>query len=191
MKLAAAFILVLISCCFDNSSAANAQTCLTQLLENDAPAFLQELGDLLCNYQVAKTTQNQELFMAFLNGVNKVLGGVGCTLDDLLGTNVVPTLKNAEPIADNVAEILFGFLNNTLGTISDILKNLPPLVSDFLKSLVPDASTVMNVLANLQDLKNLGCDFLESVLPKVAEILKLGGEVLGSVFNNLAVQQKN
>ncbi|XP_072002332.1 uncharacterized protein [Engystomops pustulosus] len=174
MKIAGIFLLATLVSSFDLSTGTIQNACLQQLLKNDAPQFIQDLGNLLCKYQLAKTSQNQQLFMEFLDGVNKLLGDVGCTLDSLLGIRVVPTIDNCEEIADQVADILFSFL-----------KSLPSLVSDIVDTLVPEVGALLNVLDHIQDVKNVACDVLEDILPKVADILSIGGEVLDRILNDL------
>ncbi|KAG8578592.1 hypothetical protein GDO81_010549 [Engystomops pustulosus] len=174
MKIAGIFLLATLVSSFDLSTGTIQNACLQQLLKNDAPQFIQDLGNLLCKYQLAKTSQNQQLFMEFLDGVNKLLGDVGCTLDSLLGIRVVPTIDNCEEIADQVADILFSFL-----------KSLPSLVSDIVNTLVPEVGALLNVLDHIQDVKNVACDVLEDILPKVADILSIGGEILDRILNDL------
>ncbi|XP_072002331.1 uncharacterized protein [Engystomops pustulosus] len=185
MKIAGIFLLATLVSSFDLSTGTIQNACLQQLLKNDAPQFIQDLGNLLCKYQLAKTSQNQQLFMEFLDGVNKLLGDVGCTLDSLLGIRVVPTIDNCEEIADQVADILFSFLNHILAIVSDVLKSLPSLVSDIVDTLVPEVGALLNVLDHIQDVKNVACDVLEDILPKVADILSIGGEVLDRILNDL------
>ncbi|XP_077325990.1 uncharacterized protein LOC143960885 [Lithobates pipiens] len=189
MKLAVTFLLLTLTSSLDLSAATIQNTCLIQLFQNDAPQFLQQLGNLLCKYQLAKTTQNQELFMDFLNEVNTLLEAVGCTLDSLLGIRVVPTLKNCEQIADQVAEILFDFMNNILACVADVLKDLPSVVTDVVDFLLPEVATVLKILEHIEDVKAVACDVLEDILPKVADILSLGGEILDRVLSDLGLAE--
>ncbi|KAM3925780.1 uncharacterized protein RB166_008883 [Leptodactylus fuscus] len=189
MKLAAIFLLATLASSFDLSAGTIQNACLQELLQNDAPKFIQELGNLLCKYQLAKTSQNQQLFMEFLDEVNKLLEDVGCTLDSLLGIEVVPTIENCEQIADQVADILFDFLNHILAIVSDVLNSLPSLVSDIVDTLVPEIGVVLKVLDHIQDVKNVACDVLEDILPIVAKVLSIGGEVLDRILNDLGVKR--
>uniref|UniRef100_A0A803JT02 Uncharacterized protein n=1 Tax=Xenopus tropicalis TaxID=8364 RepID=A0A803JT02_XENTR len=190
MKFAVAFLLVIISGHFDNSGATVQQSCLDQLFQKDAPEFVQQLGNLLCNYQLAKKTQNQELFIAFLKGVNSILGNVGCTVDDLLGIKMVPTLQNAEDIADKVAIILFDFLNSIFATVSDVLNDLPSVLSDIVDTLLPEVAAALKVLEHIEDVKDATCDVLEDLLPVVADVLKLGGDILTDIYNDLGIKEE-
>uniref|UniRef100_A0A803KBY7 Uncharacterized protein n=1 Tax=Xenopus tropicalis TaxID=8364 RepID=A0A803KBY7_XENTR len=175
MKFAVAFLLVIISGHFDNSGATVQQSCLDQLFQKDAPEFVQQLGNLLCNYQLAKKTQNQELFIAFLKGVNSIL---------------VPTLQNAEDIADKVAIILFDFLNSIFATVSDVLNDLPSVLSDIVDTLLPEVAAALKVLEHIEDVKDATCDVLEDLLPVVADVLKLGGDILTDIYNDLGIKEE-
>ncbi|XP_077117250.1 uncharacterized protein LOC143773780 [Ranitomeya variabilis] len=190
MKFAVIFLLATFASSLDLSTGTVQNSCLQQLLKNDAPKFIQELGNLLCKYQLAQTSQNQQLFMAFLDGVNTLLEDVGCSLDILLGIKVVPTIENCEQIADQVAGTLFDFLNHTLAIVADVLKSLPSLVSDIVDTLVPEIGTVLNVLDHIQHVKKVSCDLLEDILPAVTEILSIGGEVLDRILNDLDLAHK-
>ncbi|KAM4036426.1 uncharacterized protein ACNLHF_015368 [Anomaloglossus baeobatrachus] len=190
MKIPAIFLLAFLASSFDLSTGTVQNACLQQLLQNDAPKFIQELGNLLCKYQLAKTSQNQELFMQFLEGVNALLEDGGCTLDSLLGIRVVPTIQNCEQIADQVADILFDFMNHILAIVADVLNSLPSLVSDIVDTLVPEIGVVLKVLDHIQDVKNVACDVMEDILPKVAEIMSIGGEILDRILNDLDLAEK-
>ncbi|OCT88645.1 hypothetical protein XELAEV_18017275mg [Xenopus laevis] len=182
MKLVVPFLLVIISCHFDNSGATVQQSCLDQLFQKDAPEFVQQLGNLLCNYQLAKKAQNQELFIVFLKGVNSILGNVGCTVDDLLGVKMVPTLENAEEVADKVAIILFNFLDSILATVSDVLNDLPSILSDIVDALLPEVAAALKILEHINNIKDVTCDVLEDLLPIVVDVLKLGGDILTDIY---------
>ncbi|MEE6510006.1 hypothetical protein FKM82_028901 [Ascaphus truei] len=189
MKITVAFLLVTLSCYFGKSATTVQENCLTQLFEKDAPGFVKQLGNLLCNYQLAKKMQNQDIFIEFLNKVNNILEDVGCTVDDLLGTKVVPTLENAEEIADRVAVILFNFLDDLLSSVVNVLENLPPLVSDIMDTLLPEVVAVLDALQHVKDVKNLACDVMEDLLPKVATVLEFGGDILDNILNDLGLEE--
>uniref|UniRef100_A0A803JJV1 Uncharacterized LOC116409722 n=1 Tax=Xenopus tropicalis TaxID=8364 RepID=A0A803JJV1_XENTR len=111
MKIAVVFLLVALSSYID-AAPTQPSGCLEQLLESNAPNLLQSVGDLLCNYQVAKQQANGALFINFLNEVNTLLGNIGCTITDILGTDVTINPSNAEEIADAVAAKLFQFVGD-------------------------------------------------------------------------------
>ncbi|KAM3924804.1 uncharacterized protein RB166_008160 [Leptodactylus fuscus] len=111
MKIASAFLLVALSCFLDTSSATVQGNCLTELVENGAPTLVVKLGNLLCKYQMAKLTENQQLYASFLDELGVVLKEIGCTMDDLMGTHVVITMDKVQVIADKVALVIFDVLN--------------------------------------------------------------------------------
>ncbi|CAH2277260.1 Hypothetical predicted protein [Pelobates cultripes] len=92
--------------------------CLIQLLKKDAPALLQNLGNLLCDYRVAQKEQNIALFMNFLNQVENIL---------------VVTAQNAEYLSEQVAIVLFQFVEDIIQRVMKILEDIP-IVRDFVVS---------------------------------------------------------
>ncbi|XP_075062094.1 uncharacterized protein LOC142150808 [Mixophyes fleayi] len=133
--------------------------CLIQLLKKDAPALLQNLGNLLCNYRVAQKEQNAAYFISFLEQVENVLKQVGCSLNNLLGTKVVINAQNAENLANKVAVILFQFLEDIIARVMKILNDVPLT----------------------EDVRDLTCGLLESVLGKIARILSIVADVTGGL----------
>ncbi|MEE6517474.1 hypothetical protein FKM82_027688 [Ascaphus truei] len=133
--------------------------CLTQLLKKDASVLLQNLGNLLCNYKVAQKEQNIAMFIAFLNQVNNVLKEVGCSLNNLLGTKVVINSQDAEQLADQVALILFQFVENIIAKVVKVLNDVPLT----------------------EDIRDLACGVLEDVLAKVSRVLNIVAEVTGGL----------
>ncbi|KAM4675993.1 uncharacterized protein O3C94_008629 [Discoglossus pictus] len=188
MKFAIAFLLVTLTYCYDTVNADIQDACLDKLFQNDAPQFLKSLGNLLCKYQIAKEQQNQDLFLEFLNGVNSLLEGVGCTVDDLLGIDVVPTLENAEKIADSVATVLFNFVNALLSSVTSVLKDLPSFLTDIVEDIVPETAALLDILEHINDVKDVACDVLVKILPEVAEILEIGGHILEKVMDDLGIK---
>ncbi|XP_075455089.1 ranaspumin-like [Ascaphus truei] len=103
MKTAVAFLLVALSCCFDSSAATKIKaSCLTVVLQRDAPALLLKLHDLLCLYQQGKDENNEELYKRFLKELNITLKDAGCSLDEVLKTHGV--LENVGDQAGKVAD---------------------------------------------------------------------------------------
>ncbi|KAG8578587.1 hypothetical protein GDO81_010545 [Engystomops pustulosus] len=155
MKIASAFLLVALSCFLDTSSATVPVNCLTSLVENGAPTLIVKLGDLLCKYQQAKLSENQQLYSNFLDELQVVLNEVGCTMDDLLGIHVVKTMDNVDVIADKVALVIFDVLNGL------------PLTTKFMEVA---CGTLEHVLAKLKGI-------LESVRQTIDHVVnKLGAQ---------------
>ncbi|OCT88644.1 uncharacterized protein LOC108710580 [Xenopus laevis] len=143
--------------------------CLVTLLKNDAPLLLEKLGTLLCNYKVAQQEQNIALFMDFLNQVNSVLKKVGCSLNNIIGRKVVITSQNAEQLADQVAIVLFQFVEDIISRVMKILEDLP-IIRDF-----------VNDVPLTQDLRNVACGVMEHVIAKVTKILVLVADITGGL----------
>ncbi|KAG8578589.1 hypothetical protein GDO81_010547 [Engystomops pustulosus] len=127
MKVAVVFLIAAFASSFEAASVTR-YNCLEQLFKNDAPLLLQSMATLLCDYKLAKSQQNAELFEQFLIKVNALLEKVGCTIDNILGTNVTITLQDAEQLGDNVANILFGFLESIIAKVTKILDDIPFMV---------------------------------------------------------------
>ncbi|XP_068128960.1 uncharacterized protein [Hyperolius riggenbachi] len=143
--------------------------CLIQLLKKDAPALLEKLGTLLCNFNVAQKEQNMAYFMSFLEEVDTILQQVGCTLSNLLGFNVVITAADAESIANQVYVILFQFLEDIIARVMKILEEIP-ILGDFI-----------NDVPLTQDIRHLACSVLEMYLNKIAKILTIVADVTGGL----------
>ncbi|KAM5171963.1 uncharacterized protein ACMZJ9_004794 [Mantella aurantiaca] len=128
--------------------------CLIDLLKKDAPALLQNLGTLLCNFRVAQKEQNIAYFMSFLEEVDNILKQVGCSLNNLLGFKVVINSADAEGLANEVSIILFQFMEDIIARVMKILEEIP-IIGDFINDVplnkdVRDlACSVLNVIADV------------------------------------------
>uniref|UniRef100_A0A803JRV6 Uncharacterized LOC116409722 n=1 Tax=Xenopus tropicalis TaxID=8364 RepID=A0A803JRV6_XENTR len=160
MKIAVVFLLVALSSYID-AAPTQPSGCLEQLLESNAPNLLQSVGDLLCNYQVAKQQANGALFINFLNEVNTLLGNIGCTITDILGTDVTINPSNAEEIADAVAAKLFQF-------VKDI-----PIIGD----IVGDQTLT-------GDVRHFACGVLVDILTFADKVMQIAAEIAGIFAKN-------
>ncbi|KAE8614790.1 hypothetical protein XENTR_v10008311 [Xenopus tropicalis] len=143
--------------------------CFVKLLKNDAPLLLEKIGTLLCNYKVAQQEQNIALFMDFLNQVNNVLKQVGCSLNNVLGRKVVITAQNAEQLADQVAIVMFQFVEDIIAGVMKVMEDIP-IVRDF-----------VNDVPLTQDLRNVACGVLEHIIGKITKILVLVADITGGL----------
>ncbi|OCT88641.1 hypothetical protein XELAEV_18017271mg [Xenopus laevis] len=159
MKIAVVFLIAALSSCF-NAATVPQGNCLQQLLEDDAPLLLEKLSQLLCNYKVAQQQKNNALFLAFINEVNVLLEKVGCTINNIIGINVTPTINNAEAIADQIATALFQYLEGLIAKVSKILQNIPIIGS------------ILNDKILVQDIQNVGCGVLADIISEVDKILR-------------------
>lgn len=168
MKIAVVFILAALCSSYD-AAAVSEPNCLVQLFQEDAPLLLQNLVTLLCDYKVAQKSQNAALFQAFLQQVNALLGKVGCTIDNILGTKVTVTLQNAEAIGDDVAIVLFGYLDGIIAKVVKIVNEIP-----FLDDIVND----QNLITSLQ---NTACGVMEAVIADVDKVLKFVANIAANL----------
>ncbi|XP_053319624.1 uncharacterized protein LOC128491334 [Spea bombifrons] len=168
MKVAVVFLLVALSGCFDAASVPQTN-CLQQLLQEDAPLLLQELGSLICDYKVAQAKQNAAMFLAFLQQVNALLAKVGCSINNILGTHVTINLQNAEALGDQVANVLFQFLQNILEKVVNVLDDVP-----FMGDIVNDKTLI-------QDIRVLGCEVLADLIADVDKVLKFVSNIVGNL----------
>uniref|UniRef100_A0A803JQK9 Uncharacterized LOC116409722 n=1 Tax=Xenopus tropicalis TaxID=8364 RepID=A0A803JQK9_XENTR len=171
MKIAVIFLIIGLSSCY-NAASVSKTDCLEQLLLKDTPVLLQTLGILLCNYKVAQKQQNGEMFLDFLNQVNVLLGKVGCTINTLLGTHVTLNVSNAEQIADEVAAVLFQFLQGLIAKAMKILSEIP-----FIGDLVNDQ-------ALSQDIRIVGCGVLVDILTFADKVMQIAAEIAGIFAKN-------
>ncbi|XP_002939850.1 uncharacterized protein LOC100493618 [Xenopus tropicalis] len=171
MKIAVVFLLVALSSYID-AAPTQPSGCLEQLLESNAPNLLQSVGDLLCNYQVAKQQANGALFINFLNEVNTLLGNIGCTITDILGTDVTINPSNAEEIADAVAAKLFQFVENVIAKVDDILKDIP-IIGD----IVGDQTLT-------GDVRHFACGVLVDILTFADKVMQIAAEIAGIFAKN-------
>ncbi|XP_073476653.1 uncharacterized protein [Aquarana catesbeiana] len=143
--------------------------CLIQLLKKDAPALLQNLGTLLCNYRVAQREQNVAYFMSFLEQVDNILKQVGCSLNNLLGFKVTINAANAENLAKEVSLILFQFMQDIIERVMKILEEIP-ILGDFI-----------NDIPLTKDIRDLACSVLQHYLNEIIKILNLVADVTGGL----------
>ncbi|XP_040200432.1 alpha/beta-gliadin-like [Rana temporaria] len=143
--------------------------CLIQLLKKDAPALLQNLGTLLCNYRVAQREQNVAYFMSFLEQVDNILKQVGCSLNNLLGFNVKINAANAENLAKEVSLILFQFMEDIIERVMKILAEIP-ILGDF-----------VNDIPLTKDVRDLACSVLQHYLNDIIKVLNVIADVTGGL----------
>ncbi|KAM3924216.1 uncharacterized protein RB166_007569 [Leptodactylus fuscus] len=143
--------------------------CLVQLLKKDAPALLKNLGTLLCNYKVAQRQQNVAYFISFLEQVDNILKGVGCTLSNLLGTSVTIDAQDAATLANEVSLILFNFLQDIIERVMKVLEDIP-IIGD-----------LINDVPLTQDVRDLACSVLNHYLTKIADVLTIIADVTGGL----------
>ncbi|CAH2277425.1 Hypothetical predicted protein [Pelobates cultripes] len=131
MKIAVVFLVVAFSSCFVRPGCARAE---------DAPVLLQMLGGLICDYKLAQISadQNAAKFLAFLQQVNVMLAKVGCSINNLLGTHVTINLQNAEALADQVANVLFQFMND-----KSLINNIRILGCEALADVIANVDKVL------------------------------------------------
>uniref|UniRef100_A0A803JXW1 Uncharacterized XB5861580 n=1 Tax=Xenopus tropicalis TaxID=8364 RepID=A0A803JXW1_XENTR len=146
--------------------------CFVKLLKDDAPLLLEKLSELLCNYKLAQKQQNNALFLAFINEVNVLLGKVGCTINNILGINVTPTLNNAETIADQLAASMFQYLETLIAKATKYLEDIPII------------GNILNDKILTQDIRNVGCGVLADIITEVDKILKIASNVAQSLGKN-------
>uniref|UniRef100_A0A803KA44 Uncharacterized XB5861580 n=1 Tax=Xenopus tropicalis TaxID=8364 RepID=A0A803KA44_XENTR len=113
--------------------------------------------------------QNIALFMDFLNQVNNVLKQVGCSLNNVLGRKVVITAQNAEQLADQVAIVMFQFVEDIIAGVMKVMEDIP-IVRDF-----------VNDVPLTQDLRNVACGVLEHIIGKITKILVLVADITGGL----------
>ncbi|KAE8614786.1 hypothetical protein XENTR_v10008308, partial [Xenopus tropicalis] len=171
MKIAVVFLIAAVSSCFDAASVPQGN-CFQQLLQDDAPLLLEKLSELLCNYKLAQKQQNNALFLAFINEVNVLLGKVGCTINNILGINVTPTLNNAETIADQLAASMFQYLETLIAKATKYLEDIPII------------GNILNDKILTQDIRNVGCGVLADIITEVDKILKIASNVAQSLGKN-------
>ncbi|KAM3924803.1 uncharacterized protein RB166_008158 [Leptodactylus fuscus] len=121
------------------------------------------------NLTTFQASNNAALFEAFLQEVNVLLGKVGCTIDNILGTHVTVTLQNAEQIGDQVAQTLFSFVDGIIAKVTKILADIP-----FLDQFLNDK----NLLTDIQD---VSCGVMEVVMAELDKVLK----VISNIVANL------
>ncbi|KAG8578588.1 hypothetical protein GDO81_010546 [Engystomops pustulosus] len=168
MKIAVIFVLAAL-CGLQDAAILPQDNCLEQLFKDDAPVLLQDLASLLCKYKIAQASNNAVLFQTFLEEVNVLLGKVGCTIDNILGTHVTVTLQNAEQIGDQVAQSLFAFVDSLIAKVTKILNDIP-----FLNELLNDK----NLITDIQD---VSCGVMEVVMTELDKVLK----VISNIVANL------
>ncbi|KAM4038102.1 uncharacterized protein ACNLHF_016461 isoform 2-T2 [Anomaloglossus baeobatrachus] len=122
-----------------------------------------------CLEQLFQASNNAVLFQAFLEEVNVLLGKVGCTIDNILGTKVTLTLQNAEQIGDQVAQTLFSFVDGLIAKVTKVLDDVP-----FLGEILQDK----NLVGDIQD---VSCGVMEVVMAELDKILK----VISNIVANL------
>ncbi|XP_077117253.1 uncharacterized protein LOC143773783 [Ranitomeya variabilis] len=172
MKIAVVFILAAL-CGLQDAASLPQGNCLDQLFQDDAPVLLQTLTTLLCKYKIAQASNNAVLFQAFLEEVNVLLGKVGCTIDNILGTKVTLTLQNAEQIGDQVAQNLFGFVDAQIAKVTQILNDIP-----YLGEILQEKNLI-------SDIQNVSCRVMEEVMSELDKVLK----VISNIVANLQKKQ--
>ncbi|KAM4037042.1 uncharacterized protein ACNLHF_015835 [Anomaloglossus baeobatrachus] len=172
MKIAVVFLIAAFASSFEAIQVTQ-YNCLEQLFKQDAPVLLQSLATLLCDYKLAKSQQNAELFEQFLIKVNTLLEKVGCTIDNILGTHVTITLQDAEQLGDNVANILFGFVESIIAKVTKVLDDIPFL------------GDILNDKPLSQDIRVVSCGVLVDVITDLDKVLKFVSNIVG----NLAQKQ--
>ncbi|XP_068128962.1 uncharacterized protein [Hyperolius riggenbachi] len=168
MKLAIVFLLAALTSSFDAASVSQ-YNCLELLFKQDAPALLQSVATLLCDYKVAKAQQNAALFEAFLLKVNALLEKVGCTIDNILGTHVTITLQDAEQIGDQVANILFGFVDSVIAKVMKILDDIPFL------------GDILNDKPLSTDIRDASCEIMVGVITDLDKVLKFVSNIAANL----------
>ncbi|XP_077326013.1 uncharacterized protein LOC143960894 [Lithobates pipiens] len=169
MKIAVVFLVAALTSSFDAASVSQ-YNCLELLFKEDAPAVLQSIATLLCDYKTAKAQQNALLFENFLQKVNALLEKVGCTIDNILGTQVTITLQDAEQIGDQVANVLFGFVDSIIAKVMKILDDIP-----FLGDILNDKP--LNT-----DIRDVSCEIMVGVITDLDKVLKF----VSTITENLA-----
>ncbi|XP_041444631.1 uncharacterized protein LOC121402205 [Xenopus laevis] len=148
MKIAAVFLLVALSSCFDSSTAlvnTDLVSCLKTLLVKNTPDLIKELQRLLCLYKQGKDENNEALYRQFLKELDSLLQTAGCSLDQILGTKDVleTTTDKVGDVASDVAQKLLEavdflqVLGTVLNTVCDLTKKPLGSVSDILGISLP------------------------------------------------------
>ncbi|KAE8614798.1 hypothetical protein XENTR_v10008315 [Xenopus tropicalis] len=147
MKIAAAFLLVAISCCFDSSEAILKLPCLNTLLKNDVLKLLKDLANVVCLYRAAQKENNAALYREFLIQLQTVLKRIGCTADQLLDLE-----KALENVTDQVGDVAREALQPVLELVDNLglMANLSGLLCPLLNEPLGNVLNLLGVVGILK-----------------------------------------